>query len=342
LIAEFASALHPRDMPKYPTDELHPIRDAVRERAIAFGRVFRRSDLIAWGLPGDTVVPMLRRGWWVRLHHGVYVDARDAAVNPDGHLGHLLRLAACIRALPEPAYAFGVSAALLHGLALPRELGHDVHLVRPLGREGRSLTRRITARDRLDQPVIRTHQLRPEDLTEVDGIPTVVPALAAVSAAVRCEPDWAVALMDSAAWQVPDAIDDMRHHAERLQHLAGIGVARAALPMVRIGAQTPLESHSRLRLMRCDLPEPRLQVPFHDVEGLIGIVDMYFDELGVIGEADGMLKYRTGADLIHEKHREDRLRRQKPVVRWDWRRIFAAPESVARELREAARWRQAG
>lgn len=329
-------------MPKHPDVELQAVADHVRSLAVAHGRVFRRSDLVDWGLPADTVVPMLRRGWWVRLHHGVYVDARDAAVDPNEPAGHLLRLAASIRALPEPAYAFGVSAALLHGLALPRGLDHDVHLVRPLGREGRSLTRRITARDRLDQPVIRTHQLRPEDVTVVNGVPTVVPALAAVSAAVRCEPDWAVALMDSAAWQVPAAIDDMRHHAERLQHLAGIGIARAALSMVRSGAQTPLESHSRLRLLRCDLPEPRLQVPFYDAEGLIGIVDMYFDELGVIGEADGLLKYRSGADLIHEKHREDRLRRQKPVVRWDWRRIFAAPESVAGELREAARWRQAG
>lgn len=329
-------------MPKHPDAELHAVADHVRSQAAALGRVFRRSDLVSWGLPADTVVPMLRRGWWVRLHHGVYVDARDAAVDPQGPAGHLLRLAASIRALPGPAYAFGVSAAIVHGLALPRGLDDEVHLVRPLGREGRSLARRITARDRLDQPVIRTHQLRPEDVTQVGGVPTVTPALAAVSTAVACEPDWAVAVMDSAAWQAPAVIDDMRHHAERLQHLAGIGIARAGLPMVRTGAQTPLESHSRLRLARCDLPEPRLQVPFHDSEGPIGIVDMYFDELGVIGEADGLLKYRTGADLIREKHREDRLRRLMPVVRWDWRRIFAAPESVARELRKAARWRQAG
>ena len=106
----------------------------------------------------------------------------------------------------------------------------------------------------------------------------------------------------------------MAEYANGLQHLAGIGEVRAAVPWVRSGAQTPLESLSRVRLMRCGLPEPRLQVPFYDDEGLIGIVDMYWDELGVIGEADGLLKYRTGADLIAEKYREDRLRRKKPVV----------------------------
>ena len=42
--------------------------------------------------------------------------------------------------------------------------------------------------------------------------------------------------------------------------------------------------------MRCGLPEPMLQVPFYDYEGLIGIVDMYWKELGVIGEADGLLE----------------------------------------------------
>ena len=141
----------------------------------------------------------------------------------------------------------------------------------------------------------------------------------------RCSPDWAVAVLDSAAWEAADRIDEMRRHAARLQHLAGIGNVRAALSLVRTGAQTPLESLSRLRLVRCGLPEPRLQVPFWDEEGLIGIVDMYFEELGVIGEADGMLKYRTGDDLIREKRREDRLRRRKPVVRWGWERIWTDP-----------------
>lgn len=328
-------------MPKHPDAELQVVRDQVRRLALVQGRVFRRSDLMTWGLPGDTVLPMLRRGWWTRLHHGIYTDSRDAIADPDGPGGHLLRVAAAIRALSEPAYAFGPSGSLVHALALPRGLPTDVHLVRPLGREGRSLSRRISAHDRLDAPVVRTHHLRPEDVTEVAGIPTVSATLAAVSAGVLCSPDWAVALMDSAAWQQPNRIEEMHAHASRLQHLAGIGVVRAAIGHVRSGAQSPLETHSRLRLMRCGLPEPRLQVPFYDEEGLIGFADMYFDELGVIGEADGMLKYRVGEDVIKEKVREDRLRRQKPVVRWDWTRIWTDPESVARQLLEAATWRRA-
>lgn len=322
-------------MPKHPDPALHAVRDHVRASAVGRGRVFRRSDLIEWGIPADTVVPMLRRGWWQRLHHGVYVDARDIDPDPLSVSRHLLTVAASIRALPEPAYAFGVSASILHGHPVPRDLPRSVQLLRDLGREGRSLSRRITARDRLESVRIRTHRIDPADVTVVDGIPTVVPALAAVSTAVDCTPDWAVAVMDGAAWEAPERIADMRRHADALQHLAGIGTVRAVIEQVRSGAQTPLETHSRLRLMRCGLAEPRLQVPYRDEDGLIGYVDMDFDDLGVIGEADGLLKYRTGADLIAEKRREDRLRRHRPVVRWDWERIWHDPQSVARDLRRA-------
>lgn len=324
-------------MPKYPERELQPIRDAVRARALAVGRVFRRQDLVEWGLPGDTVVPMLRRKWWVRLHHGVYADARDVPDDPTSAEHHILHVAASIRALSEPAYAFGASAALLHGVAMPRGLVRRVELVRPLGREGRSLRRRITANDHLPPALLRTHRLQPDDITEVSGVPSVSPALAAVSAAAGCEPDWIVAVLDSAAWQTPGRIEVMRDHAARLQHLNGIGRVRSALPLVRAGAQTPLESLSRVRLIRCGLPEPRLQVPFHDEHGLIGFADMWFEELGVIGEADGLLKYRTGQDLISEKYREDRLRMQHPVVRWDWQAMWSHPDAVARRIRLAAR-----
>ena len=323
-------------MTKYVDAELQPIRDDVRARASALGRVFRRIDLIAWGLPGDTVVPMTRRDWWIRLHHGVYADARDVGDDPSDAAHHALLCAASIRALREPAFAFGPSAATLHGLALPRGLLGTVNLVRPLGQDGRALSRRISATEHVPPALVRTQHLTAADVTEIGGVPVVVTALAAVSAAVATSPDWMVAIMDSAAWGDPDQIQRMARHASGLQHLAGIGEVRSVLPLVRSGAQTPLESLSRVRLMRCGLPEPRLQVPFHDDEGLIGIVDMYWDELGVIGEADGLLKYRTGADLIAEKHREDRLRRVKPVVRWDWAQMWNSPRTIAEWVRKAA------
>ena len=83
-----------------------------------------------------------------------------------------------------------------------------------------------------------------------------------------------------------------------------------------------LETLSRLALIGEGLPEPELQVDFHDGSGLIGRVDMWWPGLGVIGEADGLVKYGTGADVVREKVREDRLRATgRMVVRWTWSEI---------------------
>ena len=111
-----------------------------------------------------------------------------------------------------------------------------------------------------------------------------------------------------------------------------------ALALARPGAQTVLETLSRLALIAEGLPEPELQVAFHDDEGLIGRVDMWWPGLGVIGEADGLLKYGSGADVVREKAREDRLRATgRMVVRWTWREIMTSPGIVARRIRGAAR-----
>ena len=157
------------------------------------------------------------------------------------------------------------------------------------------------------------------------------------------EPDWAVATLDAVAWQDDQAIERLTALAERWPRLAGAGVLRAALPLVRTGAQTPLESLSRLRLVRCGLPEPRLQVSLHDRDGLIGYVDMLFDELGVVGEADGVLKYDGRDALVAEKRREDRIRADGfGVVRWGWPDAMTSMRRVAAQILDASRysWRR--
>ena len=82
-----------------------------------------------------------------------------------------------------------------------------------------------------------------------------------------------------------------------------------------------------MRAIGC--PQPHLQIPFSDSDGLIGVVDFFWPELGIVGEADGDVKYldpsfRGGrsADqvVLDEKIREDRLRALGlKVVRWRWR-----------------------
>lgn len=95
-------------------------------------------------------------------------------------------------------------------------------------------------------------------------------------------------------------------------------------------AQGPGESVSRVQIIECGLPAPVLQQRFDDELGLIGFVDFYWPAFDLIGEFDGLVKYRkpeymngrTDADVVvDEKRREDRLRatpRRPGVTRWIW------------------------
>lgn len=110
-----------------------------------------------------------------------------------------------------------------------------------------------------------------------------------------------------------------------------------AIALADADAESALESVSRLRIAAGGLPRPRLQVPIFDHRGIfLGRPDFYWDEFGVIGEADGMIKYADvpGA-LVAEKRRQSRLERAGLiVVRWGWPDLYSFGV-VVNELRDA-------
>ena len=61
-------------------------------------------------------------------------------------------------------------------------------------------------------------------------------------------------------------------------------------------AESPLEPVGRWRLHRAELPAPELQVVLGNEYGPLGRVDFYWPEYRTVGEADGLLEYRAGAD----------------------------------------------
>lgn len=318
--------------------ELRSIRDHVAERSLAHGRVFRREQLPAWNVDPDVLRPMVRRKWWLRLRHGVYVDAAvlDAS-SSDPTDRHLLDCAAAISALPLPSYAFASTAAALHGMPFDRRLLQTVDLVRDSGTDVRALQRRIRVSAALPQVDVRTHSLAPASLTIIRGVPTVSRAVAAVTTAAQSDPEWALAIFDAAAWRDARVIPHLTSIAKDWPVLRGIGVVRSVLPLARTGSQTPLESISRYRLVRHGIDEPELQVPLHDHDGLIGFADMAWLKLGVIGEADGLAKYESRDDYLREKIREDRIRALGfIVVRWTWDQIIRDTPSVVARIRHAA------
>ena len=120
--------------------------------------------------------------------------------------------------------------------------------------------------------------------------------------------------------------------------------AARALELADGASGSPGESVSRVAMHLEGFPRPVLQHRFSDERGLIGFVDFWWPDFGLIGEFDGKGKYsrtdllngRSPAEaVIAEKKREDRLRALGPrVVRWGWEAAISPPR-LARILRAA-------
>lgn len=93
---------------------------------------------------------------------------------------------------------------------------------------------------------------------------------------------------------------------------------RLAAPLVDGTRESPLESWSFAYFIECGLPLPSMQVEIRTDSGrFIARVDFFWEQYGLIGEADGKLKYLEPGDLFAEKRREDALRAEGlRVVRW--------------------------
>ena len=121
----------------------------------------------------------------------------------------------------------------------------------------------------------------------------------------------------------------------------GVRRARAVIEFADGRAASPLESVSRVVFRDLGLPPPELQVTVaRDQWGNPRIiVDFCWPEFGVVGEADGLLKYDDdpdGRSLRAEKLRQEEIEALGYiVVRWTWDDIWRRPEWVVSRLRKA-------
>jgi hypothetical protein len=101
----------------------------------------------------------------------------------------------------------------------------------------------------------------------------------------------------------------------------GVRAARDAVAAADARSESPLESLSRLKMAQFGVPPPEPQRVLGDIHGVpIARVDFYWHEFGVVGEADGLMKYDDDDDrlpLHKEKLRQESLERLGLiVVRW--------------------------
>ena len=266
--------------------------------AARHGGAFTRQEALACGYSPAAIRYRLRTGRWLAPHPGVYVDR--AAWEADR-----LRVtaAAACRSLPGTV-ASHTTAALLRGIAV-------------LGKDELCLTRERAGGhyDLAGSHRLYVAALPDEHICRRDGLPMTVDARTVVDLARRSF-DGGVVAADCALHLGRVTVAELEAVLERCRGWPGVQRARDVAAFADARAESPLESISRVRMRRNDVPPPELQVeigPFR--------VDFLWEDRRTVGEADGMVKY-DGADpdvLRAEKLRQEYLDDQGfEVVRWRW------------------------
>jgi hypothetical protein len=263
-----------------------------------------------------------------RLDHRRMSHAAPDHAAPDhsAQRAHLReRIAVFARGLPADALIAQEAAAVVHGLATYR-VPPIIDTTRTRGRG------QVTSDLRISRA-----GLRASDYDCVDGIPVTSLARTVVDIARRRPFREGLVVADSA---LARGLGKAQLH-DVLRHQWTWPYVARAMPVVRYAdgrAESALESVVRSRFIELDLPLPRLQVTIRAGRTFVGRVDFDWDAWGVVGEADGRVKYLAD-ELWAEKVRQDALEDTgREVIRWTWTTAHAPDaEFRARLLRKFRR-----
>ena len=269
---------------------------------------------------------LTRDGRLVLVRHGAYADEPAA----DDLARHRQLIAGTVPLLGAGTVLSHVSAGVLHGLPSWASMLGKVTVLRRS--KGHGSSRRYLQ--------VRVAPLAPDEVAEVEGFPVTTVERTAIDLSSCLSFERAVAVLDAALHLGGDAhvLEDSRVAAAGRD---GVGTARAALASADGRSESVGESVSRVRLAEAGLPLPELQLNvFNDLGAWVARCDFGWEELGVLGEFDGKVKYRGTPDevaqaVMREKRREARLRELGwIVVRWDWGDL-ADPSGLRRRVEAA-------
>ncbi len=202
------------------------------------------------------------------------------------------------------------SAAVIHGLPL-------------LFRSPSRPTVTVPPNGTGDLAIAHLHRatLPAQDIVYTDGTAITSVARTVVDIARSLPTTAAVVTLDAALQRGLTTANDIDSVLQRCRTWPGAARAKKALSLGDARAESPLESFSRLVLAKIGLPVAELQQRIYDGFGRqLARVDFYWDEFGVVGEADGHDKYTLSPrSLVDEKLRQEQLENLGlVVVRWGW------------------------
>ena len=261
------------------------------------------------------------------MRYGVYAKASvTAAAAADPVLAHALDVAGALARQPR-AVASHQSAATLRGLDLLSGMdARAVYLTVPPGARAGSYRQ---------ANVVRHSAALPDaHITSPFGVPTTTAARTVVDIARSGGFMAGVVTADSALHQRCTSKTELRRVLASCDGWPRIGNATKVVEFASSLAESVLESCARVVFQERGLPAPELQVAVFGRGGdLIARVDFFWRDYSVVAEADGLLKYQSGADAIRELRR-DRLLRELglDVIHFTWEELFREPERVARRV----------
>lgn len=188
-------------------------------------------------------------------------------------------------------------------------------------------------------PLHVAHRHEAATLTLRSGLRITSPAHACAQVLAHARLEHAIPVADHLTHR---SAADQRAVLSEIGRLAYPAWREKALTRFRAGrakAMSPLESASRGIVLGAGFPEPQLQHEFRDREGFIGIVDLWWEWLRLVGEPDGETKYtdpemtkgRSALDVLRaEKRRENRLLALGLILRrWGAREIREPQRLIA-------------
>lgn len=216
------------------------------------------------------------------------------------------------------AVCLGTAAALL---GFDTENTTDLHVLNPPGHLLRSRTGLVVHR-RTGMP-----------LTTIDGRRVTSPAWTAVEVARGLRRPRALATLDASLRSGRCDPRTLQLAASGQAGRRGIVTVRDLLPLVRAGAESPMESEARLAMVDGGLPEPMLQYEVIDRDGWWWRLDFAWPDARVAVEYDGFDWHSSPAHLRRDRQKKAALEecgwRLVSIVSDDVRRH---PERMLRRL----------
>ncbi|MGX1162538.1 hypothetical protein FBY31_3401 [Arthrobacter sp. SLBN-100] len=249
------------------------------------GRPFTIAEARDAGVPAKR----LRHGSLTSLGRGIRTERATAQLPLSARVRPFIEV-------NERCAASHFTAAEL--LALPGRLRKERtdmhHIIRPEGAA------------HLDRPHVIVHRMKlyEDEVTTVDGIPVTTPERTWLDMAELLSVDELVAMGDSCV-RVPRpdlesrdmplcGLADLQRMIDRHKGKRGLRKAKEAIQLIRVGSDSPQETLLRLAIVRAGLPEPELNVPIIDDDGLRH------------HEPDlSFRKYRIGVEYEGEHHGEE-------------------------------------